>query len=320
MKQTIWWNLILFLPWVAEGQQLPYHTQYREFYSLINPAAVNSDFFLYEYNASIHGTYRAQWVSQAETPRTMHFSGEYISHFGGAFELVAGAMWMKDRTGPEGVTGAYGRVGSMFTRDPYFGAFSVALSFGMMQYRLQANRITWKDPDDPNIPLFDLSVNAPDIGAGIYYFKRFRRGWLREDNLYAGISVPQLMSADEVVLSGPNDVTVRKVPHVYGTLGWYHFFNENAFLEIGAWGKYVEGGPLNMDLSARFQPGRSIWLGAGFNTNGLVHLEGGLNVPGLFWDDGCFKIGYGFDYSLSAFGLPLGASHEINISYLFDTF
>ena len=310
--------LVLASPLLA--QQLPFYTQYRHAQAFINPASVNADFFLYEYNVNLNAAYRAQWISNQETPRTMQFSGEYITDFGGAFELVTGMMLFQDRTGPMSLNGAYGRIGSLFTRDPYFGAFGVGFSFGMAQYRVEASRIVWKDPDDPNIPLNDISVSRPDLGCGLFYYKRVGGGYFYQDNIYFGLSVPQILSPEAVVLADGRTTSIKRVPHAYFTSGWYHYFNQDAFLELSLWSKYVQGAPLNLDLNARFQPGRTIWFGAGGNINGMVHLEGGLNIPELFWKDTNFRIGYSFDYSLSAFGLPLGTSHEINIALQFDTY
>lgn len=302
------------------AQQLPYHTQFRQFQSLINPASINSDFFLYEYNASLSSTYRTQWINQPETPKTFQISGEFISNFGGAFELVSGATLLQDRTGPQGLTGVYGRVGSLFTNDPYFGAFSIGFSFGMVNYRVTASRIAWKDPDDPNIPLYDFSLTRPDIGVGLFYYKRLEGGYLDEDNIYFGLSVPQLLNYKTEVPVQDNEVAFQRVRHFYGTAGWYHFFNEDAFFEASLWAKYADGAPLNVDISGRFQPVRTFWVGGGFNLNGIVHLEAGLNVPGLLHEDANLKIGYAFDYNISAFGLNFGTSHELNVAILFDTY
>lgn len=304
----------------VRAQQLPYHTQFRQFQALINPASVNSDFFLYEYNVLLNSTYRAQWINQAETPRTFQVSGEFVSNFGGAFELVGGATLLQDRTGPQGLTGAYGRIGSLFTKDPYFGAFSVGFSFGMVDYRVTASRIEWKDPDDPNIPLYDFALTQPDIGVGIFYYKRLQGGYLDEDNIYFGLSVPQLLGNRSSIPVQGNVVSFERVPHFYGTAGWYHFFNEDAFFEASLWAKYANGAPFNVDIAGRFQPARTFWVGGGFNLNGIVHLEAGLNVPGLLFDDANLKIGYAFDYNISAFGLNFGTSHELNVAILFDTY
>ncbi len=329
MKKVHICALLTALPLGLFAQQLPYQTQFRQLYSYLNPAAVSSDYFLYEYNTSINASYRLQWAAQPQTPRTFHLSGEYIHdnrRRDGGFNLAGGATLLRDRVGPLSLTGAYARVASLFANDPYFGAFSVGFSAGMTQYRLLSDRIVWETLNDPNIPLEDISTTRPEIGVGTYYFKRLKRGRLAGDNLYAGISVPQLWAAHVDVKSTSNifpgrsnTVPITRIPHLYVTGGWYHFFNEESFLELGVWAKYTRGAPTNVHLTGRFQPMRTFWVGGGFNPNGLVHLETGFNLPGFMSKNGNLKIGYAFDYNISAFDLPLGSSHELHVSYLLDT-
>jgi type IX secretion system PorP/SprF family membrane protein len=304
------------------AQQLPYQTQFRQMYGYINPAAVSSDYFLYEYNTTINAAYRLQWAAQPQTPRTLFVSGEYIhnnNERGAAFNLAGGAMLMSDRVGPLSLTGAHVRLASLFAKDPYFGAFSLGFNVGLTQYRLLHNRIVWESLNDPNIPLDDVSTTKPELGVGAYYFKRLRRGKIAGDNFYAGLSAPQLWAAHTEITSQTNQVPITRIPHVYLSGGWYHFFNEESFLELSIWAKYARGARPNMHLTGRFQPIRTFWLGGGFNPNGLAHLEAGINLPGFLAENGNMKIGYAFDYNISAFDLPLGASHEIHVSYLIDT-
>lgn len=306
----------------TSAQQLPYQTQFRQLYAYINPASVSSDYFLYEYNTSVNASYRLQWAAQPQTPRTFHLAGEYIHNNGSrdaGFNLAGGAMMLRDRVGPLSLTGVYGRIASLFSEDPYLGAFSAGFSFGMTQYRILHDRIVWETFNDPDIPLDDISTTRPEIGAGVYYFKRLRRGALAGDNLYAGISAPQLWAAHVEVSSQGNLVPVTRIPHLYVTSGWYHFFNEDSFLELGMWAKYASGARPNVHITGRFQPVRTFWAGGGFNINGLVHLEAGFNLPGFLAENGSLKIGYAFDYNITAFDLPIGSSHELHISYLFDT-
>jgi type IX secretion system PorP/SprF family membrane protein len=322
MKKNLTAFGFLALPLLSAAQQLPYQTQFRQLYAYINPASVSSDYFLYEYNASVNASYRLQWAAQPQTPRTFHLAGEYIHNSGSrdaAFNLAGGAMLLRDRVGPLGLTGAYARVASLFANDPYFGAFSAGFSFGMTQYRILHDRIVWETLDDPDIPLDDISTTKPEVGLGIYYFKRLRRGKLAGDNFYAGLSVPQLWAAHVEVSSQDNSVPLTRIPHFYLTSGWYHFFNEESFFEIGVWAKYVNGAKLNVHLTGRFQPLRTFWVGGGFNPNGLMHLETGFNLPGFLAENGALKIGYAFDYNITAFDLPLGSSHELHLSYLLDT-
>lgn len=301
------------------AQQLPYYTQFRNYQSIINPGSVSSDYFLYEYNVSFLANYRAQWISQAETPRTAFLSGEYISNLGGAFNLMGGFMAVKDQTGPFGLTGYYGRIGSIFSGDPYFGGFGLGISAGVAEYRVSADRIVWRDPDDPRIPEFNIRKQRPDIGVGLFFYKRIEDGPLIDDNIYFGISVPQVLGIETEVIGPNNTVRIQRVPHYYGTFGWYHFFNQDGFFEISGWMKYIPGLRTNLDLMGRIQPYRNLWGGAGFNLNGIVHLEFGLNLPEFLYKDGSLKIGYAFDYNISAFDVPFGTSHEITVGYLFDT-
>jgi type IX secretion system PorP/SprF family membrane protein len=325
MRQFIGLTIFCIINFGVQAQQLPYQTQFRQLYGYINPASVSSDYFLYEYNTTINASYRMQWIRNPQTPRTFHVSGEYIHdnqskrRRGSGFNLAAGGMLLRDRVGPLSLTGTYARFASLFAEDPYLGAFSAGFSFGMTQYRLLSDRILWESPDDPQIPIDDISTTQPEIGAGIYYFKRLKRGRLTGDNFYAGLSVPQLWAAHAVIPSLGNKVPLTRIPHLYMTGGWYHFFNEESFLEIGVWAKYVRGAKPNVHLTARFQPMRSFWVGGGLNLNGLAHLEAGFNLPGFIDEDGSLKIGYAFDYNITAFDLPFGSSHELHVSYLLDT-
>ncbi|HMQ47450.1 MAG TPA: PorP/SprF family type IX secretion system membrane protein [Saprospiraceae bacterium] len=309
---------LLFLFYISASslwsQQLPIYNQYRNAQAFINPASVSSDFFLYEYNLNFNSSYRAQWISQEDTPRTLTAAGEYISNFGGAFELLAGVQMMKDQTGPIGLSGVYGRIGSLLTNDPYFGALGVGISVGYVRYAVNASSIIWKDPDDPNILLNDFSVSKPDLGIGIFYYKRLGSRYFSKDNIYVGLSVPQILGARYVVLDEAREGSIERVRHYYLSGGWYHFFNSDSFLELSSWVKYLPGNGFNADINARFQPGRTIWFGGGLNMNGIIHLESGVNIPEFFGEDTNLKIAYSFDYSLSAFGLELGSSHEVTLA------
>lgn len=311
------WGMI---PCSLIAQQLPLVSQYRYAQGVLNPASVSSDFFLYEYNLNFTSTSRAQWFSQEETPRTFFVSGEFVSDIGNAFDLVFGGNVVQDRTGPTSLTGAYARISSLLTKDAYFGGLGIGVTAGYVQYRIDANRINWKDPDDPNIPLNNLLISRPDVGVGLFYYKRVGGGFFHQDNIYFGLSIPQILNAQEVILTGTQAIDFNRIPHIYANAGWYHFFNEDIFMELSLWGKYVKGAPYNIDLNARLQPGRTVWFGLGGNINGMMHLEVGLNIPGLFGKDTNGKIGYGFDYNISAFDLPFGAAHELLISVQLDTY
>jgi type IX secretion system PorP/SprF family membrane protein len=315
--------ILSFVAFVSsiKAQQLSYYTQFRNAQSILNPASVNSDYFLYEYNTSIQATYRGQWVENPETPRHALLSGEYITNMQGerAFELLTGGHIVQDQIGPFSTTGYYGRLGGLFTEDPYFGAFSVGMSIGALQYQVRADRLKWADPGDLNVPEQNVNRTTLDIGIGAFYYKRLQGGNVDGDNIYAGFSVPQLLGNDVGFKTlEPRQVRFLQAQHFYLTGGWYHFINDEAFLEVSAWAKHTKGVPFNLSLIGRFQPKRTVWFGGGFNINGMTHLEIGVNIPNMLFQDSNMKIAYAIDYNIAAFGLPLGTSHEVTLAYMFD--
>jgi len=71
-------GLIGMLPLASVAQQLPLFTQYRENIGIINPAAFNQDFLIYENNLSFGASYRRQWVGLESGPQTQTIRGEYL--------------------------------------------------------------------------------------------------------------------------------------------------------------------------------------------------------------------------------------------------
>ena len=62
--------ILLLTSLCVSAQQLPLFTQYRENATIINPAAMESDFFAYGNNVTLGASYRAQWVGLSGAPRT----------------------------------------------------------------------------------------------------------------------------------------------------------------------------------------------------------------------------------------------------------
>jgi len=305
---------------VLGAQQLPLFAQYRNASGLLNPASLNAEYFLYEYDLNVNVSYRSQWQSQPETPRTLQVTGEYITDFGGAVELVTGGSLLRDQTGPLGLSGGYLRLGAVLSGDPYYGALVVGFSAGLVQYRFDATEILWFDPDDPDVTQLNESLSRPDLGVGIFYHKRLggRRG---RNNIYLGVSLPQILNAryELSVADRSRTAFLDRRRHYYFTGGWYHFFNQDTFLELSTWAKYVEGAPLNIDLNARLHPGRAFWFGLGYNPNTLVHAEAGVNVEGMFGKDSNLQIGFAFDQNFKALGYDVGSSLEFTMAVQFAT-
>ena len=315
--------IIAFLFTVTDflySQQLPLFTQYRENHALINPATVNSDYMLYEYNFSMGLSVRSQWVDQKDTPRTGVFRGEYIFKDTRGTGLLVGGHLINDRTGPTIHSGAYARIAGLISDDPYFGALSVGLSVGLAQYQVKTSGLFVLEQGDI-LTEFDQSKMAPDVSVGVFYYKRLDNG----DNIYAGISSPQIIGLD-LTFRGPGrngvesfgEFTTKRNRHLYALFGFYKFLDDYSFIEPSIWIKQVDNAPIHVDANLRYQMSKNFWIGFGGSSSKTAHGEIGVLIGDNLGWGGNIKIGYGYDYSFSSVGAFFGPSHEINIGFTLD--
>ncbi|MBR9921942.1 MAG: type IX secretion system membrane protein PorP/SprF [Bacteroidetes bacterium] len=301
----------------AQAQQLSLFTQYRENIDIINPAALPTEYLAYDQNLSFGATYRKQWTDFPGSPTTQTLRGSFLYKERGAFNFLTGGYLINDQTGPTGFTGVYGKFGGMIAGDPYYGGIGLALSAGAVQYRVNASEITLRDPGDI-LGETDQSVISPDLGFGIFGYKRFEGSrWRQGSLIYGGVSVPQILGLDLTFRNDSGDFSTKRVQHVFGNLGFIKFFRDGRFIEPSVWVKYAPNAPINIDVNLRYQLAPNFWIGAGSSLSGNLHLETGFLIGDVEYGN-AFRIGYGFDYSFTIVGPPAGGTHEINISYSFD--
>ena len=297
-----------------KAQQLPMFTQYQDNLTLINPAAVNSDYLAFEQNVSFSGKYRSQWTELEGNPTTTIFSGDYMSTGGNGFNVTTGGSLFSDVTGPTGFTGIYGRIGGIISGDPYYGVISIGLTAGMVQYRVDASQITLRDQGD-FLGMADFAQWAPDVGAGIFAYKRLDvRGLLDDSYIYAGASMPQVLGLDLSFRGADGQFDLTRVRHIYGTFGFYKFLKEGSYVQPSVWVRYAENVPASIDFNLRYQLPENFWIGAGVAMSGNFHVEAGVIIgqPGY---DNIMRIGYGYGTSFAAYGPEAGSVHEINVVY-----
>lgn len=297
----------------VEAQQLSLFTQYRENATIINPAAMESDFLATGSNLTFGLSYRSQWVGISGGPRTQTLRGSYVNTEFSGVTFLAGGHLINDRTGPTGFTGFYGRIGGIISGDPAYSGLAFALSGGAVQFRVDSDKVSLRDPGDA-VGNMDQSQIFPDVGLGVYFYQTVGDG----NMFYTGLSVPQVFGLDLTFQDENGDFFIQRVQHIYGTGGFYKFFDNDSYLETSLWMKYTSGAPINADLNLRYQTPSSIWLGAGVSTGSNFHLDAGLLLGANAGLDQVIKFGYGFDYSFSSFGPTAGSTHEINLSISFE--
>lgn len=304
-------GLLLALACVSPlcAQQLSLFTQYRENATIINPAALESDFLTNGYNITFGANYRRQWAGQENTPETQSVRMSYIKADSRSVALTAGGYLLNDQTGPTGYTGIYGRLGTVISQDPESGGISVGLSAGYVGYRVNSSELRLQTEGDP-LAGVDQGQSHPDIGLGLFAYR-----YANDYNMfYGGISIPQLLGFDLTFQNDDGQFDVTRLRHYYGMAGWYWFTGQDSFLEVSSWVKYVEGAPLNADISVRYQLPSAPYMGMGISTAGNFHFEAGINVGQSYDAETNFRVGYGFDYSFSSFGPSVGGTHELQLA------
>jgi len=236
---------------------------------------------------------------------------------------LAGGYIINDETHPTALTGVIGRIAGIVTDDPMYGGLSLGLSFGAMQYRAD---LIGQRGGDANVvdPLTQVNVRQffPDVGFGLFAYKKIDQGFFERDNIYAGFSVPQLFGLDFTLPTSEGEFNVKRVQHYFFVAGWYKYISESSFIEPSAWVKYVPNTPLKVDFIVRGQISDLLFAGVGGSTAKEIHFECGVLVgDNLGWSNQQIKIGYGYDYALFDTGYAhlFGPTHEINVAWMIDT-
>lgn len=300
---------------VGIAQQLPTYTQNRENVGYLNPAALNSDYLLFQKNMSFGLSYRNQWTDIKNSPKTFSIHGEYFYHGGSGVGLLSGGSLINDETGPLSYTGAYGRFAGVLTEDPEFAGLSFGLHAGLVQYRLNNSLLTLREQGD--ILLSESQQKLfPDVGMGVFYYQTIEKGWFDEDMFYAGLSVPQVLGLDLGFKDENGKIQVKRIQHFFAQVGMYkYFYNKESFFEPTIWVKYTPGAPIDADFHLRYQMKNLFWVGAGGSLTGNGHFETGFLLGENMGISSQVKIGYAFDYLLTNYGSYPGGSHEINMSF-----
>ncbi len=281
--------LLLFATISVFGQKEPQYTQYMYNIGSFNPAySASVD------NSEIAGLYRAQWIDIEGAPRTMRFGVNIPmsnEKNGLGFNVV------NDQLGPSSQT---------FVDIAYAYQVQVSddakLSFGIDAGGSFLNVDFSKgDFENPNEPLLNGStINNfyPTIGAGAFLYA---------DNWYTGLSIPNFLTSgiyNEEVASIVDDKMQ------FNFIGGYVFeLSNNVKLKPAFLLNYVNGLPLNINVSSNFLISDVFTVGASYRVDNAVSGLAGFQVS-----SGTF-VGYSYDYNTNGLGQYNSGSHEIILKF-----
>jgi len=271
------------------AQKEPQYTQYMYNIGSFNPAYVGT-----VETPEVAGLYRAQWVDIPGAPTTIRF-GANVPFANEKTGL--GLNVVLDELGPSRQT---------FANLSYSYQINVSditkLSFGLSAggsfLNLDYSEGTFVDPSDPTIIGENISDFYPTVGAGLFLY---------EEDWYMGLSVPNFLTNG---LYNDEVATIVEDNMQFNIIGGYVFqISDRTKFKPAFLVNYIEGAPVNVNLSANFQLIDALTIGASYRFDNAVSGLAGIQVSnGLF-------LGYSYDYNKNGLGEFSGGSHEAILKF-----
>jgi len=272
------------------AQKEPQYTQYMYNIGSFNPAYVGTVETL-----DITGLYRVQWSGIPGAPKTLRFGVNLPmanEKNGLGFNVVS------DQLGP-----------TTQTYIDFAYSFQVKLSEDTkLSFGVDAGGslldvdYTKGDFENPNEPLLNnadtFNKFYPTVGAGMFMY---------QENWYLGLSVPNFLTsgiyADEVA-----NIVEDKMQ--FNLIGGYIFnFSEGLKFKPAFLMNYLNGSPLNLNLSTNFLISEVVTLGASYRLDNALSGLAGLQVSNSLF------LGYSYDYNTNGLGDYSQGSHEVILKF-----
>ncbi|NJB36197.1 MULTISPECIES: type IX secretion system membrane protein PorP/SprF [Flavobacteriaceae] len=274
---------------ISWAQKEPQYTQYMYNVGSFNPAYVGSvehlDFSL---------LYRAQWIEVPGAPTTGRFGVNYPfenKKMGLGFNVV------NDELGPLNQT--YVDIAYSYQVNLNDAArLSFGVDVGGSFLNIDYTKGNFENPADPSAVGGQFNGFYPTIGAGLFLY---------DEDWYVGASVPNFLTNgiynDEI-----GSVVEDKIQ--YNLIGGYVFeLSEEVLFKPALLFNYLEGAPINLNLSANFQFAELVTLGASYRIDNAMSGLAGIQISNSIF------FGYSYDYNTNGFGQYNNGSHEAILKF-----
>ncbi len=286
--------LFLFVGLVFDGvaQQMPHFTQYLMNSYVINPAIAGTKPY---YEAKLN--HREQWVGITDAPRTnvLSVNGPVGDHMG------AGGYVFTDINGP---TRQYGLALS-FAYQIILNEnlrLSTSLYGSVMQFGIDASKITTQPIDDPVLTNGLQSSVIPDAGASAYLFS---------DKYFVGLSLAQLTHTRIRYKQTVTAAEGRLTGHYFLMGGYNYDINENFRLQPSVLIKYVNPVPPQAEVFLNATYKEMLSAALSYRTSDAI----GLTLS--YTHKNYLTLGYSYDVTTSDLGNYSSGSHEVMLGIRF---
>jgi type IX secretion system PorP/SprF family membrane protein len=289
----------------AKAQQDAQFSQYIFNGLYINPAAAGAkeDFY-------VHSFYRSQWTGVAGAPQSLSVAADGTV----SDEKVGlGILLAKDKIGAQNSTAAYAnyayrlQMGASGNQRLSFG-----IGAGIIQSGIDGSKLNAGEEGDNYVPVGYQSTILPDARAGVLF---------TSESFFAGFSADNLLAK---YMNRDKSLTVPiPNPHFYLTAGTVFSLNDDTRIKPSFLIKNASGTATSLDINTFLMLGERLWIGGTYRSS--LKLLSNSAFTGSFQNASALvaqieifatskiRIGYAFDYSMSAFNGFGNGSHELSL-------
>jgi type IX secretion system PorP/SprF family membrane protein len=295
MIRSIMRLVLIFFTVASFAQQDAQYTQYMYNTIVVNPAYAGTRDLM-----SVFALHRAQWVGIDGAPVTNTLS---INAPINESKVGLGLSVVNDKIGPSSENNI--AVDFSYTIEAFT---DYKMSFGL---KASANLLSidfTKLVQKPGDVIFGENIDnkfSPNVGTGFY---------LHSDVGYIGLSVPNLIETKHfdksATPSSTNHIAVEAINY-YLIAGYVFDLSPSVKFKPSLQTKYVQGAPLELDVSANFMI-HDKWVGGlAYRWSAAMSVMTGFQVTDSWF------IGYSYDFDTTALVNYNYGSHEIFLRYEF---
>lgn len=274
------------------GQQIPQFSQRSIDMYQYNPAVIGSRGYS---EFLIH--HRNQWKGFEGSPVTQTFTYQTRANrlMGLGFSL------MRDELGPAKT------VGLRMSYAHHINMNSINLSFGLsadlLQYGIDGNELTIKDPNDNAISLEVSDKDwRPDASFGTFLYNQ---------KFYFGFSILNLLGSTVVLFNDAGKEGQQKlVRHYYLNTGFSFSPVRNFDLEPSILWGLAKGTPANLGINMNLQYMQLFLVGVSYRLKDAISVSAGIRIKNRV------KLAYSYDIVTSPLRTYNSGSHEIVMSFI----
>ncbi|NND78797.1 MAG: type IX secretion system membrane protein PorP/SprF [Maribacter sp.] len=281
--------MTIFVSMSMVGQKEPQYTQYMYNIGSFNPAYVGT-----VETPEIAGLYRAQWIDIPGAPRTLRFGVNIPfanEKTGLGFNVVS------DQLGP--FTQTYVDVAYSYQVSVSDNTkLSFGLDVGGSFLNVDFSKGNFEVENEPLLNEQIINKFYPTIGAGTFLYS---------EDWYVGLSIPNFLTNgiynDEVAVLVEDKVQFNFIGGYVFDLSMGLKFKPAVMLN------YLQGSPVNMNLSTNFLINDVVTLGASYRVDNALSGLAGFQISSAMF------VGYSYDYSTTNLAQYNQGSHEIILKF-----